>query len=74
VVSSQSLLLLPIPIFKSCVPQSNDSFELLPIIDEFFLLAKTYEDGGEGIEDPTGICAPEGDRKWSPWGMLLSRG
>jgi hypothetical protein len=36
--------------------------------------ANTYEDGGEGIKDPTGIRAPEGDRKRNPWGMSLSRG
>jgi len=34
----------------------------------------TYEDGGGGIDDPTGIRAREGGKKRSPWGMSLSRG
>ena len=34
----------------------------------------TYEDGGGGIEDPTGIHAREGGKKRSPWGMSMSRG
>ena len=34
----------------------------------------TYEDGGGGIEDPTGIHARENGKKRSPWGMSMSRG
>jgi hypothetical protein len=34
----------------------------------------TYEDGGGGIEDPTGIHAQEGGKKRNPWGMSMSRG
>ncbi|KAI9508173.1 hypothetical protein F5148DRAFT_1284339 [Russula earlei] len=34
----------------------------------------TYEDGGGGIEDPTGAHSREGGKKRSPWGMTLSRG
>lgn len=34
----------------------------------------TYEDGGDGIEDPTGIHARENGKKKNPWGMSMSRG
>lgn len=34
----------------------------------------TYEDGGGGIEDPTGIHARECGKKRNPWGMSMSRG
>jgi hypothetical protein len=34
----------------------------------------TYEDGGGGIEDPTGAHARDGGRKRNPWGMSMSRG
>jgi len=34
----------------------------------------TYEDGGGGIEDPTGTRAREGGKKRSPWSVSMSRG
>jgi len=34
----------------------------------------TYEDGGGGIEDPTGIHALANGKKRSTWGMSMSRG
>lgn len=34
----------------------------------------TYEDGGGGIDDPTGIRARETGKKRSAWGMSFSRG
>jgi Uncharacterized conserved protein (DUF2183) len=44
------------------------------ILCVFIRDVNTYEDGGGGIEDPTGTHAREGGKKKSPWSVPMSRG
>ena len=44
------------------------------ILGIFIRDVNTYEDGGGGIEDPTGVHARENGKKRNQWGVSMSRG